>query len=256
MAQFRRWSRQEAIDYLNTSANFQELRRHNARIGAPADMSTDLLRRYASGLRRLDVTGQWAHDLAELRGHPASEGHRGRGRKKGMENYTRPERVPRMFYEPMRFATVDRRGQRVTRHAHYTVTAGETVAVRALVKAAREGHVVALTLSGPLPGQQVYMFWQYGWSAKRLLEAAGYRRTRQGNYLKRTDGEGIERFLRRYMTQENFGSKQGEAWPFIALYQIYTAETLREYDLVAEGQQRTWYFRDKYQWHVYGASKR
>lgn len=233
MAQFKRISRAEAIDYLNSSANWQELRRHNRRITSASDLSTDVARRYANALRRKEATGGWVHDLSELRGHVATEHHAGRGRKKGFENYQRPEKIPRMFNEPLFFATLQGR-----KEARLTVTSGETVAVRALNQAIREKRTVALTLTSPL-GEKRSIFWRGGYNPRLLLKAAGYHATRTGRYAN-VPGASLERWLITYLAQMA-GSPTTERWPFIALYQIYAATEITEVDLVPQNKQRTYY---------------
>jgi hypothetical protein len=240
MARFVRISRREAIDYLASSENWRELRRGNRRISAPDDMSTDQLRRYANGLRRFEAQGRWVDDLAALRGHTASEHHEGRRRKKGMENWSPPERIPRMFAEPLIFASVDKHGHRVQKEARFTVTAGETVAVRALNEAIQRGHTVALTLLGPLPGERRSIFWKGGYDPRRLLDAAGYRATRKGRYVRTPQTKGLEAWLINYLASMS-GSPTTEAWAFISLYQIYAAEQITEIDLVPADHQRTYY---------------
>ena len=239
MAQFKRITRQEAIDYLNTSANWQELRQHNRRIKPAGDLSTDIARRYANALRRKEATGGWIHDLAELRGHTASEHHAGRARKKGFENYQRPEKTPRMFNEPIFFAAVDRHGHRIRKEARLTVTSGETVAVRALNRAITGKQQVAFTLTGPLPDQKRSIFWRGGYNPRLLLQAAGYHVTRTGRYVK-VPGASLERWLINYLARMA-GSPTSDHWPFIALYQIYAAEQITEVDLVPQDHQRTYY---------------
>lgn len=238
MAQFKRISRAEAIDYLNSSTNWQELRRHNRRIKPAGDLSTDIARRYANALRRKEATGGWVHDLAELRGHTATEHHAGRGRKRGFEHYIRPEKTPRMFNEPVFFAAMEH-GKRVRKEARFTVTSGETVAVRALNRAIAEGRTVAFTLRGPLPDQQRSIFWRGGYNPRLLLKAAGYHETRKGRYAK-VPGASLERWLITYLARMA-GSPTTEQWPFIALYQIYAATEITEVDLVPQDKQRTYY---------------
>ncbi len=215
MAQFKRISRQEAIDYLTTSENWRSLRRGNRRIAAPADMSTATLRRYANGLRRIEATGGWVHDLSELRGHTASEHHEGRGRKKGYENWQPPERIPRMFNEALFFAALDRRGHSVRKEARLTVTSGESVAVRALNQAIMDGKTVAFTLTGPLPGEKRSIFWRGGYDPKLLLAAAGYHVTRTGRYAK-VPGASLERWLINFLATMA-GSPTSDRWAFIGL---------------------------------------
>jgi len=237
---FTRITRQEKIDYLLGNPNFVELMRASRRILRPQDMSTAQLTRYVAGARRYESEGRWASDLAEWRGHTASEGHRGRGRKKGMENWTPPERAKRMFWQPIRYAVLARQ-HRETRTAFFTVTAGETIAVRALAKAARLGLSVAFRLSGPLPGEARYIFWKGGYKADTLLLAAGYKRTRRGNYLRQRGTPGLERWLLDYLTKLQ-GSPTKERWPLIALYQIFAKEFVDEADIEPEGHRRHYYF--------------
>lgn len=239
MAQFKRITRDEAIDYLNTSANWQELRQHNRRIKPAADLSTDIARRYANALRRKEATGGWIHDLAELRGHTVTEHHAGRGRKRGFENYQRPEKTPRMFNEQVFFAAVDRQGRRIRKEARLTVTSGESVAVRALNQAIMSGQTIALTLTGPLAGQKKSIFWRGGYDPRLLLAAAGYHVTRTGRYAK-IPGASLERWLLNYIARMA-PSPTTERWPFIALYQIYAAETISEVDLVPQDHARNYY---------------
>ena len=239
MAQFKRVSRQEAIDFLNSSENWRSLRRGNRRIAAPDDMATSTVRRYANALRRVEATGGWVHDLSEIRGHTASEHHRERGRKKGFENWRAPEKTPRMFNEPIFFAAVDRQGRRLRKEARLTVTSGETVAVRALNQAIREGRTVAFTLTGPTPGESRSIFWRGGYNPKLILQAAGYHVTRTGRYAK-VPGASLESWLINYLAKMA-GSPTRDRWPFIALYQIYAAEQITEVDLVPQDHQRTYY---------------
>lgn len=242
MAQFKRISRQEAIDYLRSSVNWQELRRGNPRIQAPDDMATSTLRRYANSMRRIEATGGWVHDLSEIRGHVASEHHKGRGRKKGMENYQRPEQVRRMFWEELKFSGLDRRGHRVRAEARFTVTAGESVAVRALKLAAKQGMSVQLVLTGPLPGQQAELFSKGGYNAQLLLMKAGYRPTKRGGWvLDKSRGKGLEDWLLGYLVELPRYRQPDDKWPFVGLYQIYARDEINEVDQVATGHQRTYY---------------
>lgn len=244
MAQFRRITRAEAVEYLNSNANWQELRRGNARIKAADDLPTDLARRYANGLRKLSGQGGWADDLSALRGHPASEGHKGRGRKRGFEQWTPPERIPRMFNEPMHFAALDRQGHRIRREANFTVTAGESVAVRALNLAIRQGQTIALSLTGPLPGEHRFVFWRGGYDPRLLLDKAGYKPTRRGRWVKVPTTKGLERWLIEYMSAKEFGSQLKQPWAFISLYQIYAAPQITDVDQIVPGHQRTYYFSE------------
>ena len=242
MAQFKRISRTEAIDFLNSSENWRDLRRGNNRIAAPDDMATSTLRRYANALRRIEASGGWVHDLSEIRGHVATEHHKGRGRKAGFEHYERPEKVRRMFWEELRFSGLDRRGHRVRAEARFTVTAGESVALRAVKMAARAGMSVQLVLTGPLPGQQAELFTKGGYNADLLLLAAGYRPGKRGAWgLDRSKGPGLEAWLINYMVSLPRYTQPEDKWPFIALYQIYARDQINEVDTVAIGHQRTYY---------------
>lgn len=241
MARFVRITREQAVEYLNTNENWRELRRNNRRIKNPEDMPTDLLRRYANGLRRMQGQGTWASDLAALRGHTASEHHKGRSRKVGYENWVAPERIPRMQSESMHFAAIDRQGRRVTREAHFTVTAGESVAVRALNLAIQRGETIALSLTGPLPGEHRFLFWKGGYDPRLLLEAAGYKPTRRGRYQRVPGTQGLEAWLLNYLMKLS-GSPTKERWAFLSLYQIYAAEQITDIDLVVPQHQRTYYF--------------
>ncbi len=241
MARFVRISRQEAITYLNTNENWRELARNNRRIKPVEDMDTATLRRYANGLRRMAGQGTWASDLAALRGHTASEHHQGRRRKVGYENWTPPERIPRMMNEPMFFRAKDRHGDTVEKEARFSVTAGESMAVRALNYAIRHGLTVALSLTGPLPGEHRFVFWKGGYDPRLLLGAAGYKPTKTGQYRRVPETQGLEAWLINYLAKLS-GSPTKERWAFISLYQIYAAKEINEVDLAVPQHQRSYRF--------------
>lgn len=221
------WTRDEAIHYLASSANYKALRETaTGRIAGLGDMSTQTLKRHAAFMFSQEKAGRWVRNYRELAGHPISERHAGRVEGGLVRNrapdYVAPLRKPRGEFSLG--------GVKGTPGGSFVrITSGQTIAVRSLAKAAgrkargssRGGkYKVTVNVTGGLPGQFAHLFDKGGWDAEKLLEAAGYRRRPgSGRYWDLQLGKpGLERFLLDYVASMG---NYGQRWGAVKLYEIW-----------------------------------
>lgn len=220
-------TREDALHFLASTPEFTRIyRNRNGSARSLDELGAAQAKRYANNMYRYIAQGVTVPDLGWLRGHPTSEGHKGRGAKKspGASLWVAPDRV-KLGYELHRDST----GKGV---ALYYATRGQHQAERDLVRVMREaetdgqGQHIVLHLTGPRRDQFVRLFEKGGWSARDLLEAIGYKRTRHG-WRRQKGAKGLERFILEYA--ESRVRYVNERWQYVALYEVYSfGEPVRE----------------------------
>jgi hypothetical protein len=222
-------TRDAALSYLGSRHEFTRLytdRRGNGR--AIEDLGTAQAKRYANrlyqALRAGVDTSKW-RDLGPLRGHEASERHKGRTNKPGYENYIPPDRLKlgKFFNHNAEGAIV----------SDLRVTKGERTAEQAILggvmqKVHGRPRQVAINITGGREGQYAQLFWKGGWNAEQLLEMAGWRKSGLTGKWGRSHGaKGLEEALLDYIATLPWAKY--ERWGSISLYEVYVYdEPIRE----------------------------
>lgn len=231
-----RWTRDEAIHYLKNNINFLDLQRSQPRARDLGDNSTATLKRYAAGMWQAnELEGREVKSLGELRGHTASEHHKGRGPKRGFEHWQPPVKTPR--------GTFDLPGGAFAAQGVVRVTSSERVAFRFLASLAKTyrkrdgatvrydpkhtGHLVSmpwlasLHVQGHRVGEQSDLFTKGGWNPESLLDAAGYRRGARGRWYLPAGAQGLERFVVDYIRANSKSPSAKSEWTGVRLWQVF-----------------------------------
>lgn len=223
------FTREAAIEYLLSDQRFRELYTKD-----PDNLGKSTALRYANKLFDIESRGDTLRSIGELRGHLISEHHKGRGRKPGTEAYQPEEKIPRGWFTY---------GQKNSRDHQIAVrtTSGERAAVKALQHDARDirdpayraamvdflrskpksrDFQVTINITGNKRGQFQQII-QHGWSADRLLYAAGYREDKHGNWKLAHGAPGLKKYLLDLVNNLPKRSGDPSKWRGIRLYEIY-----------------------------------